>query len=1083
MTTQSIHRGFRAILFLTIIALIWALAPSVRTQGGRERIDRSLIRADAGAKGGITVFGTGQYLTSPSSASPETIALDYVRANRVDFGLSERDASGLYIEKSHVTPHDGVGHVVLGQRVAGIRVHTAHLVATIDRDGRLVMVSGRTAQSRTSGRAVISAGGAIGIAAAGVGVPPEVLPRDAETRARGPHRFPNPYARGLRDPQPVSAELVWFIGDNGLRLSWLTDVEAGPGVWDGVVVDAETGIELERESRYDHSGPDGDVFTTQHPDAPGATRTRQNFTGINGTWVAGTVTSGNNVNAYRDLNDDDLNNEYQPNDANQHFRYAFTDAWRGLPDGTNLVNLPANTVTTALNADLDAIITQLFWYTNDMHDWLWGFGFDEASGNFQVTNFSGNGTGGDPVLAEAQDGFNFGCQDNAMPPNAIRCLNNANFGTNADGSAARMQMYMWARPNRPYRDGSMDGDVIAHEYGHGVSNRLVVGTLSGATDQAGSLGEGWSDAISFLRWGDATVAEYVTANAIGGLRNFDYDNHPWTYGNYSTAVNSPHRNGEIWAATMYDIRVLLGINLTTRLMLDGMRSTGNGPSPTFLNARDGILANDQAANGDANRCALWAAFAGRGMGANAVSNGLHAVPTEDFTIPANCLPTADAGGPYGTLEGTNVGLSAAGSTQGTHASAGPIVLYEWDLDNDGQFDDATGVTATFTSVGQDGVFTVGVRVTDKWGATDTDTATVTVTNVAPTVAISPIAPINEHGTTTISGIITDPGWLDPLTAAIDFGDGGGPQPLAGVVENVRPDATLVFSVQKQYGDNGIFIVTVTGFDDDTSTNAQAFAVVANVNPTAVIDESGEQVYDGKKAFVLNAGGEVTVPASSADPGSDDLRFTWDWDDGSTSSQTSLVNPPALDPPQSPSVQPRLVMLEQAHTYADACLYDLKVTVTDDDGGSASDSAVVVVRGNASNSRSSGYWLAQYRVGPPDDYTTAQLECYLAIVGYFSLVFPDGMTRADAELILHDPAKAPPLVQLQQQLLAAWLNFANGALSFDDPVSTSKNKNDPPDTTFGAAMLAAELVATNPSSTAEEIRAQKDIIERIILRDQ
>ena len=85
---------------------------------------------------------------------------------------------------------------------------------------------------------------------------------------------------------------------------------------------------------------------------------------------------------------------------------------------------------------------------------------------------------------------------------------------------------------------------------------------------------------------------------------------------------------------MYDIRVLLGINLTTQLVLDGMRSTGNGPSPTFLDARDGILANDQAANGDANRCALWAAFAGRGMGVNAVSNGLHAVPTEDFTLPA-----------------------------------------------------------------------------------------------------------------------------------------------------------------------------------------------------------------------------------------------------------------------------------------------------------------------------------------------------------------------------------------------------------------------------------------------------------------
>ena len=42
-----------------------------------------------------------------------------------------------------------------------------------------------------------------------------------------------------------------------------------------------------------------------------------------------------------------------------------------------------------------------------------------------------------------------------------------------------------------------------------------------------------------------------------------------------------------------------------------------------------------------------------------------------------------------------------------------------------QFDDATGVTANFTAVGQDGIFTVGVQVTDEWGLTDTDTASVT----------------------------------------------------------------------------------------------------------------------------------------------------------------------------------------------------------------------------------------------------------------------------------------------------------------------------------------------------------------------
>jgi Zn-dependent metalloprotease len=1063
-----------------ISAAIIGLSPAVRSQSGSEQLDRALIRADAGARG-VTIFGTGQYLTGPSSSEPAAIAFGYVKQHLREFGLSDSEGSSLYVEKEHTTAN-GVTRVVVGQRVGGRRVHTARLVATLDREGRIVMVSGRLASPRTSGSASLSAGQALGVAALRAGARLGSLPAAAVTRGAGKHFFPNTFARDLREPQDVSAELVWFItNDGGLRLSWLTDIEAGPGNWFGTVVDAETGEVLERESRYKHSGPQGTVFTAQHPDAGG--RSVQPFAGVNGTWVGGAnVTSGNNVNAYRDLDDSDANDEYQPSNGSQHFDFAFNDAWRGLPDGSDLDDLDAGTIQTALDDDLDAIITQLFYYTNNMHDWLWGFGFDEASGNFQTTNFSGNGIGGDAILAEAQDGFDFGCGDDPAPPNDERCLNNANFGTDADGTTARMQMYMWARPNRPYRDGSLDGDVIAHEVGHGVSNRLVPGTLTAATNQGGSLGEGWSDAISFLRWGDTTVGEYVTGNATSGIRNFAYDVHPWTYGDYSTAVGSPHRNGEIWAATMYDIRLLLGINLTAQLMLDGMRSTGNGPSPTFLDARDGILANDQAANGDANRCALWAAFAGRGMGVNAVSNGLHAVPTEDFTVPADCLPTADAGGPYNTPEGTDVVVSGSGSSPAGHSSAGAITTYEWDLDNDGDFDDATGVTANFTSVGQDGAYTIGLRVTDEWGLTDTDTATVNVSNVAPTVVIFPIPAIDEHGTTTISGIISDPGWLENLSATINFDDGAGIQGLGGVLENVRPNATFTFAVPKQYGDNGIFNVVVTGFDDDTSTIDAESAVVANVNPTSVIDESGTQEYGGKTAFVLEAGGDVTVPASSADPGSDDLTFTWDWDDGTTSTETSLVNPPASDPAKSPTVQPRAVTLDSTHTYATACLFTLKVTVDDDDGGTANDTAAIVVRGNSDVNKGMGWWKNQYRVKKSNDFTTETLECYLAITGYFSLVFPDGMTRAQAEVIMHNPSHSPPLDIYKQMLLAAWSNFANGAIDFDTPVATGPNPN-VFNTTFGAAILAAELVGINPASTPQQIRAQKDIIERILQRTE
>ena len=83
----------------------------------------------------------------------------------------------------------------------------------------------------------------------------------------------------------------------------------------------------------------------------------------------------------------------------------------------------------------------------------------------------------------------------------------------------------------------------------------------------------------------------------------------------------------------------------------------------------------------------------------------------------NQPPTADADGPYATNEGTGVALNATGSTDPN----GDALTYDWDLDNDGLFDDATGVSPTFTP-GDDGAFAVAVKVTDPSGASDTDSS-------------------------------------------------------------------------------------------------------------------------------------------------------------------------------------------------------------------------------------------------------------------------------------------------------------------------------------------------------------------------
>ena len=148
-----------------------------------------------------------------------------------------------------------------------------------------------------------------------------------------------------------------------------------------------------------------------------------------------------------------------------------------------------------------------------------------------------------------------------------------------------------------------------------------------------------------------------------------------------------------------------------------------------------------------------------------------------------------------TPEGTDVVLDGSGSTEATDDSAGSLT-YAWDLDDDGDYDDATGVSPTFSTVGQDGVFTVGLQVTDAAsGITDTDSATVTVTNVAPTVTIGNNGPKAENTAATVSGVVSDAGWLEtPLTASIDWGDGTGPQALSGTTESVRPFKTITYSV-------------------------------------------------------------------------------------------------------------------------------------------------------------------------------------------------------------------------------------------------------------------------------------------------
>src|ERR1041385_1333787 len=170
-------------------------------------------------------------------------------------------------------------------------------------------------------------------------------------------------------------------------------------------------------------------------------------------------------------------------------------------------------------------------------------------------------------------------------------------------------------------DSDYDGEVVVHEYGHGVTNRLVgaktrVSCL--AKIQSGALGEGWSDYFSISFFSNPVEGAYIGQNSTVGIRRYSYEAYPLTYEDIGSGVGGYeiHDDGEIWAGTLWDLRKTLGQTLTDQLVFDGLKSTPCNPSMT--DARDGILSADQADNNGANRTAIWTVFARHGMGYSAL---------------------------------------------------------------------------------------------------------------------------------------------------------------------------------------------------------------------------------------------------------------------------------------------------------------------------------------------------------------------------------------------------------------------------------------------------------------------------------
>jgi hypothetical protein len=578
-------------------------------------------------------------------------------------------------------------------------------------------------------------------------------------------------------------------------------------------------------------------------------------------WLAddATVSSGNNVDAYTDVNAPD-------GLSDGDIRASVTTP--GIFDRT--YDVAASPLGSA--GQQQAAVTQLFYDINWLHDDWYDAGFTEANGNGQVDNYGRGGIAGDPVLAEAQDdALGFG-------------RNNANLATPDDGMSPRMQVYLWDGPAGVDADGTLDGGLVAHEFGHYVHHRLCVCD----TQMCAAMSEGWGDFIALLtiaRPGDdltgtfAQIGYAYAGDPYFGLRRVPYSvdttKNAFTFRMVAAGEPLPtthpiqlnggdnaevHNAGEIWAESLWEAYVALqqahgaaSFAETRRTMqryvVDGLSMAP--PNASFTETRDAILAVVDAAS-PADHDVMAAAFARRGLGSCAVS------------------PDRDSSDFVGAVESFEVdGHALAGATT--------VAIDVEDCDDDGVLD--VGETATIT-----------VPVVNAGAEPLSD---VTVTAAAHTTGLT---------------VVTEPVALGGLT----------PYQAATASFQVRLDAATAPT-------EGLVTITIAspgGCDETVDVT-----VPLRLATDDALEASASDSFDASTSAWTPSGDDAPVAWRHTTP--TPLDGEWHGDDLGTTSDTALVSPPLVA-----GSGPVTVRFEQAFWFeASDQFYDGGVIEISIDGGS------------------------------------------------------------------------------------------------------------------------------------------------------
>ncbi len=238
-------------------------------------------------------------------------------------------------------------------------------------------------------------------------------------------------------------------------------------------------------------------------------------------------------------------------------------------------------------------------------------------------------------------------EDPTIPTQAVTKADGAQIKAELEGGTVTATM---VGDSDAERDGTIDNQIVAHEWGHYIHHRLV----ECGSSQCGAMSEGWGDFLALhqaLREGDDLDATYASQTYAGfdpagyfGIRRVPYsvdmEKDPLTFKHIGTDNSLPqieainiggsnaqvHNAGEVWATMMWEVYIGLHKANPDKSFAEVRRSLSDyvvagmimtPPAPTYTEQRDAILiAISQMDEDDFITAAE--AFARRGAGTCAV---------------------------------------------------------------------------------------------------------------------------------------------------------------------------------------------------------------------------------------------------------------------------------------------------------------------------------------------------------------------------------------------------------------------------------------------------------------------------------